>query len=120
MKRFTEQKLGSQFAQMCKEYPEYKELRDALRRYDENKDKILQKLRADIENKSLGADTLVSDLFSKATVFDHSDKVFAAALRRMKLGNPPGKDGSHGDAINWETLLAQMPKQDLFLITDDK
>jgi len=38
----------------------------------------------------------------------------------MQRGNPPGKDGSLGDAINWETLLKKMPNQELFLITDDK
>jgi len=120
LKRFGEQKLGTQFPQMCKEYEEYKELREAVKRYDENRDRIFQKLRADIETKSLGADKLISDLFARAKLFEHDDKILAAAKVRMALGNPPGKDGSYGDAINWQTLLTRMPKEELFLITDDK
>lgn len=123
LKRFNEQKLGTQFPQMCKEYAaEYKELREAITRYEENKELILEKLRSDIEAKSLGADKVISDLFAKATLFENDDKTVVVAARlRMALGNPPGKDASYGDAINWETLLAKMPDdEELFLITDDK
>jgi hypothetical protein len=120
LKRFGEQKLGTQFPQLCKEYEEYKELREAIKRYDENRDRIFQKLRSDIQTKSLGADKVISDLFARAKVFENEDKILAAARVRMELGNPPGKDGSYGDAINWETLLRRMPKEELFLITDDK
>jgi hypothetical protein len=36
-------------------------------------------------------------------------------------GNPPGKDGSHGDAINWEHLLEIISEdEDLYLIAEDK
>jgi hypothetical protein len=120
LKRFGEQKLSTQFPQMCKEYDEYKQLREAIKRYDESKDKIFQKLRLDIEAKSLGADKVISDLFERAKLFEHDDKILAAAKVRMVLGNPPGKDGSYGDAINWESLLAKMPKAEFSLITDDK
>jgi len=36
-------------------------------------------------------------------------------------GNPPGKDDSHGDAINWECLLEVIPqREDLYLIAEAK
>jgi hypothetical protein len=39
----------------------------------------------------------------------------------MSVGNPPGKQGSLGDAINWEALLAEVPDgEDLYLIADDR
>jgi hypothetical protein len=120
LKRFGEEKLNRQFPQMCKEYGEYKRLRDAIKQYEESKDKLYQKLRADIEGKTLGADRVIAELFAKAELLDYNDKIFAAAKTRMELGNPPGKSGSIGDAINWETLLKKMPDGNLYLITEDK
>jgi hypothetical protein len=39
----------------------------------------------------------------------------------MGVGNPPGKNNSLGDAINWECLLDETPAgEDLFFITGDK
>jgi hypothetical protein len=39
----------------------------------------------------------------------------------MSVGNPPGKKGSLGDAINWEALLENVPDgEDLYLIADDR
>ena len=39
----------------------------------------------------------------------------------MDVRNPPGKDGSLGDAINWECLLENVPMgEDLYLVADDK
>lgn len=38
----------------------------------------------------------------------------------MDLGNPPGKQHSYGDAINWESLLQNTDdEKDLCLVTDD-
>jgi predicted nucleic acid-binding protein len=53
LKRFTEQKVGTQFPQICKEYDEYKKLRQGIRQYKESRDRILQKLRSDAEKQSL-------------------------------------------------------------------
>jgi hypothetical protein len=120
LKRFREQKLNREFPQMCKEYADYKRLRDAIKQYEESKDKLFQRLRADIEGKTLGADQVIAELFAKAELLDYDDKILAAAKRRIELGNPPGKSGSLGDAINWETLLEKMPHGELYLITEDK
>jgi predicted nucleic acid-binding protein len=119
LKRFYDQKVNRQFPQICKEYEEYKHLRQAIKQYEESKDKIYQQLLSDTEQNSLGADTVIDELFGRAQALDFSDKLLAAATVRVQLGNPPGKKGSYGDAINWETLLDKMPKEDLYLITDD-
>ncbi len=40
---------------------------------------------------------------------------------RVDLGNPPGKQGSLGDAVNWELLLETVPDdEDLHFVTEDK
>jgi hypothetical protein len=39
----------------------------------------------------------------------------------MDVGNPPGKNGSLGDAINWEAILeTATEKQDLYFVGGDK
>lgn len=49
------------------------------------------------------------------------DKYIDKAVIRYKIGNPPGKDDSYGDAINWECLLDFVPNnEDLHFISDDK
>lgn len=50
-------------------------------------------------------DRLVAELFSAAKPLTHTGAL-EAAQRRKALGNPPGKGGSLGDGVNWETLLA--------------
>jgi len=120
LKRFNEQKLGTQFPQICKDYEEYKALRDAVSAYDQYKERILEKLLTAVKANSLGADKIILELFAKTKTFEHDDSIFEIAKKRMERGNPPGKDGSLGDAINWETLLRKMPKEELSLITDDK
>jgi len=42
-----------------------------------------------------------------------------AARGRVEVGNPPGKRGSIGDAINWECLLVAASDGDLHLVTGD-
>jgi hypothetical protein len=120
LKRFNDQKLGTQFPQICKEYEEYKSLREAASAYDQYKEQILEKLLDAVKTNSLGADKLIAELFSKANNFEDDGSILEIAKTRMQRGNPPGKDGSLGDAINWETLLRKMPKEELSLITDDK
>jgi len=39
---------------------------------------------------------------------------------RLSLGNPPGKNNSLGDAVNWTILLASVPDiEDLHIISED-
>ena len=43
------------------------------------------------------------------------------AMIRYNVGNPPGKDKSYGDAINWEILMGNIPTgEDIFFISSDK
>lgn len=120
LNRFSEEKLNNQFPQMCKSYGEYAKMRAAIEEYNKQKSKLKEKLRADIVAGCLKADEIISDLFSKASLIEVSDDILTKAQKRMIIGNPPGKNNSHGDAINWECLLAGVPAdEDLFFITED-
>ncbi len=120
IKRFSEQKLNNQFPQICKEYKEFENLKMAIKEFEESKDKILQQLYEDIKNRTLGADKIINELFNKSENIKWTTDIIAESKMRMDLGNPPGKDGSYGDAVNWELLLSGVPNEDLYFITDDK
>jgi len=120
IQRMKDQQIYKQFPQICKGYKEYKELRKAIISYERNRNELISKLLADIQNKRLGADKIISELFEKATQIDETNAIVKIASHRCDLGNPPGKKGSYGDAINWELLLQSISNdEDLNFITND-
>ena len=81
---------------------------------------MVNDLQEDIDNKKLDADRLLQKLFSLATILDRTQQLIDSARERVELGNPPGKKGSIGDALNWETLLSETPdRKPLCLISGD-
>ena len=121
LKHFQGQKFEDRFPQMCKDYDEYKEMRDSIKNYYENKSKLREKLFSDISNNTLKADVIINDLISKSKRVSANDKIIKQAQFRMELGNPPGKRGSLGDAINWEILLSEITDtEDLYFISGDQ
>jgi PIN domain len=119
LKRFRDEKL-SEFPQMCKDYPEYEAARDALKKYQEAKSRLMEQLATDAAAECLKADQVIRELFDQALQIPVSDEILAAARRRGELGNPPGKPGSNGDAINWECLLRRVPDgEELILVSSD-
>lgn len=120
LKRLQEQKLNLAFPTMCKDYPEYESLRIAQRNYESAHSALLQEVRRNIETESLKADLVIHELFATAQASPTSQDVFTRAHCRCAVGNPPGKSGSLGDAINWEVLLQDVPNsQELWFVTDD-
>jgi len=121
LKRLREQKLTLQFPQLAKDYPMYIRLRELQREYDKTHAELLDALSQDISQETLKADVITRELFGLATNIPTSTHVLSAARLRYELGNPPGKGGSLGDAINWESILEGTPmNEDLFFVTDDK
>jgi hypothetical protein len=121
LKRLREQRLNFQFPQICKDYVEYRDLRKLQAAYEKQHAALLNKLTDDIRNRSLKADAIIAELFSLAENVRCDDPVIRRARDRVDLGNPPGKGGSLGDAVNWEALLDAVPREaDLHFVTDDK
>src|SRR6185369_13924896 len=49
-----------------------------------------------------------------------SPELIALARNRFDFGNPPGKNNSYGDALNWESLLNKIPDSEpLYFISGD-
>lgn len=70
-------------------------------------------------SNQLEVDEKLARLFDKATRHPEDDGMYNQALARMNKGNPPGKPQSIGDRYIWETLLAQVPDGDIFIISKD-
>lgn len=121
LKRLKEQRLNLQFPQLCKGYDEYEELRRSLSACEKQFTDLVNKVQADIQKGSLKADRTIQELFRIADEIAFETDVVERARMRFDLGNPPGKNGSLGDGINWESLLASVPDGEaLFFISDDR
>ncbi len=121
LRKLREQRLNLQFPQFCKDYEEYEHLRQLQRSYSKVHADLVAKVIEDIQAQDLRADTVLQELFDLATVLPIDDEIQERARRRMEVGNPPGKQGSLGDALNWETLLENVPDgEDIYFVTDDK
>lgn len=120
LKEFRKEKLDKQFPQMTKPFDEYVKMREAIKLYEESKQLLLAKLKTDILADNLIADRVIKSLFASAKRIPLNADLVQKAKMRFDLGNPPGKNNSYGDAINWEALLKTVPdNQELIFISDD-
>lgn len=95
---------------ILKSYPEYSKL-------SKTRSDLIQKAQDDIESNNLIADSIIRSIFNEAGVIE-SYIYLEKAMSRIQAGNPPGEIGKHGDAINWELLLDEVPSgKDIFLVT---
>lgn len=106
---------------LSKGYDEFKTLERLLKDvYRVHRD-LCRKIDDDIMNDNLHADKIINDLLAKSTRISYSSELIEAAKTRYSLGNPPGKNNSYGDAINWESLLSAVSNgEDLFFISEDR
>jgi len=127
LKKLSQLALPNQFPQMCKDYEQYSQIREKINQYEELKTDLLESLTRDIQSKELGADKLIEELFEVATKIESTPEIISLAKDRFDIGNPPGKNKSYGDAINWELLLSYSNRdvfeedpKDLHLLARDK
>jgi predicted nucleic acid-binding protein len=121
VKKLKEQHLNLQFPQVCKDYPEYQQLRELQKQYDAAHSNLLTKLLADVLASKLRADVAISELFNAATHAETDAETVSKARVRIDIGNSPGKNGSLGDAINWELLLKTVPHgTSLYFVSEDR
>lgn len=108
MKKFNDSHTKIEIPKICSGYDEVEKINSANKIIQEEKRNLIIKLNNDIERKTLKADVIISHLFSGAQ--EISEQIFINAKRRFDLGNPPGKNKSYGDAVNWEFLMLSVPK----------
>ena len=110
----------TKFPAFCKGYPEYKTISEQYKSLKNDFSKWKNKIDDDLNKRHLPADLVINRFFEEKRIIPSkcfSDK----AELRYKLGNPPGKNNSFGDAVNWECLLSNVPdNEDLYFIGIDK
>ncbi|NOH22556.1 PIN domain-containing protein [Vibrio europaeus] len=96
------------------------ELIEIQRQLNKTKSEIARNLEEKILSETLDADIAVKEIFEASNRLDNDDSLIDKSITRFDLGNPPGKNGSYGDAVNWESLLKHLPDdEDLYVISND-
>lgn len=113
------------------EIPEFEsDLKELQNNFDEIKkieelinkkiESTIQSIKERLKQESFIADKIVEELFSVANILKYDEDVIKKARTRFDLGIPPGKKGSYGDAVIWETLLRDFPeKEQLYFVGFD-
>lgn len=120
LKKFKDVKFAAQLPAFMKQYDEYEQIRQKSAELQELTKAISQKVDSDVVDNGLLTDALIKDIFAKSNPIPTTPELFARAQMRMALGNPPGKNGSMGDSVNWIALLDAVPDgQNLHVISED-
>ena len=119
-KRLSDLRFNPSIPSFCKHYPEYTKLTELLKNASKQHSKLIDSVKRDALSNSLKADGLIEQLFQLAGTITYNDEIYRRALMRVKVGNPPGKAGSVGDAVNWECMLHHTERDDdLHLVSGD-
>lgn len=106
--------------QMARNLPDFDQFVAARREFERQLNALDEQLSREFFDRTLAADGVLTELLDAANSIPMTAGVLEAARRRADVGNPPGKRGSLGDAINWECLLAACcTGRDLHLLTGD-
>ena len=115
------EKFTLQIPNICKGYEEYDDFKNRIRDLSEKHALLLRKIKQDAKEGTLHADKVINSIFERIKPLGCTAENIEHAKQRYDKGNPPGKDGKYGDAINWEILLELAPKgEDLFFVSADK
>ncbi|MDG6348573.1 PIN domain-containing protein [Luteimonas sp. 8-5] len=120
LKKFKDVKFAAQLPAFMKQYEEYEQIKNKSAELQDLAKTISQKVDSDVVDNGLLTDALIKDIFAKSTPIPTTPELFAKAQMRMALGNPPGKNGSMGDSVNWIALFDAVPDgEDLHVISED-
>ncbi|MBS0153009.1 MAG: DUF4935 domain-containing protein [Nitrospira sp.] len=107
LKRFKETKVISKTPNIIRTYAQFSDLKASIDRVNNLVSELEKEVARDIAENKLKADELITQLFNDATPDPIPNAIVEKAKARVETGNPPGKKGSIGDAINWEWLLTK-------------
>jgi hypothetical protein len=120
LKRFGEAKFSVQLPSFTKGYSEHAQILQLTQQLQQLSKNLQDKVLKDIAAQQLQADALIADIFKRTEIITTPKEIYERAVNRGKLGNPPGKKDSIGDAINWITLLEKVAaEEDIHIISED-
>jgi len=112
LKRFDDTRAQAVVPNIIRSYPEAADLKKAVDRVKSMASELKKRAVGDIESGALKADEVLGALFSAVKITPVSGETVSRARLRVDIGNPPGKRGDLGDAINWECLLGLVPQDE--------
>lgn len=118
-KRLESITTSAQIPRFAEHYAQASTLRDALKKAKEAKVALVAEVTTALGDGTLRADKVINDLFESVSILPRSAKDLEAARLRRELANPPGKNSSLGDQLNWEILLRACDEGDLHLVSRD-
>ncbi len=121
MREFKRVNFKVSFPAFCKQYGQYKEIRSLMNDANKRHSELYSKAMDDVQRSSLAADSVIKDLLDKSNNIELDDNTYHSALKRFRMGNPPGKKKvTLGDELNWESMLKGVPDgEDLIFISGD-
>lgn len=114
LKVLKDLKVSTNLPQIARSFDKSKELLGAIKQFEKVKNELLDEILSNARANELESDKVLFELFGAIDIFDIDDDIIDKARDRFDLGNPPGKDKSYGDAVNWEILLNAVPHRSRF------
>ncbi len=118
-KRLESITTSAQIPRFAEHYAQAGTLRDALKKAKEAKVALVAEVTTALGDGTLRADKVINGLFESVSILPRSAEDLEAARLRRELANPPGKNSSLGDQLNWEILLRACDEGDLHLVSRD-
>lgn len=120
LKKFKDVKFAAQLPAFMKQYEEYEQIRKKSTELQELAKAISHKVDFDVIENRLLTDTLIKEILANSKPIPTTPALYLKAKMRVALGNPPGKNGSLGDSVNWIALLDTVPNgENLYVISED-
>ncbi len=121
IKNLEKFKLKQQIPRFIHYHEGYREFDEKLKEVEKAKQSLIKHVRKQALSSDLEVDKVIESLFQVAETIPSDDSIFELAYKRASLGNPPGKKGSLGDAVNWEYLLKiTLTDEGVHLISRDR
>jgi hypothetical protein len=91
-------------------YPKVDTYQKAVKSLKKFHNDLIERAKKDALAEELPADKLFSALIVVSSPIKAKRQLILEAARdRTERNDPPGKEGSFGDRLNWELLLAHVP-----------
>lgn len=119
IKEFASISILERAPAIIREHPDYAALKDAVRVAVAKHRDLVNALINSAREEETSIDMFMVRLFAAATNLEASPDIVHRAIARKERGLPPGKRGSIGDELNWETLLALAPDGDVAIVSQD-
>ncbi|MGL4415284.1 PIN domain-containing protein [Roseinatronobacter monicus] len=116
---FKSQNFSVQAPNFCKSSSELTALNDIAKEAGRQHEKLVKAILQKVKDNELQADLLIRDMFSVANNITISSETISKAQQRVDCGHPPGKKGSLGDAIHWESLLECFRVNSISIVSRD-